>query len=128
VNVGTWGLILSGHIVAADEAHDSPIETTWTQMLARIGEPLIRQGLRAAMRIMSNHFVMGQTIEQALERAAQTSNYLYSFDMLGEAALTRADADEYFEKYAHAIDMIARTQDAKQTSTEVACPRSWSSQ
>ncbi|MGD2168048.1 MAG: proline dehydrogenase family protein, partial [Gammaproteobacteria bacterium] len=112
VNVSTWGLLLSGQIVGEDARDDSALAEIWSRLLARVGEPLIRTGMRAAMRIMSEHFVMGQTIEDALSRTSRSSEYRYSFDMLGEAALTRAHAEAYFDRYAHAIEAIARAPSA----------------
>jgi RHH-type proline utilization regulon transcriptional repressor/proline dehydrogenase/delta 1-pyrroline-5-carboxylate dehydrogenase len=108
VNVSTWGLLLSGQIVSDVVPDDSALSAVWSRLLARVGEPLIRTVLRNAMRIMSEHFVMGQTIENALSRASKMDAYCYSFDMLGEAALTSAHADAYFEKYAHAIEAISQ--------------------
>ncbi|HMB74048.1 MAG TPA: bifunctional proline dehydrogenase/L-glutamate gamma-semialdehyde dehydrogenase PutA, partial [Gammaproteobacteria bacterium] len=106
VNVSTWGLLLSGRLLG-DPPTASGIGPVMTQMLARLGEPVIRTAMRTAMRLMSEHFVMGETIEAAVARAATADQYRYSFDMLGEAALTRGDADEYFEMYAHAISVVA---------------------
>ncbi len=73
--------------------------------------PTVRTATRQAMRVMGNHFVLGQTIEEALKRAGSKSGklYRYSFDMLGEGARTQADADRYFASYAAAIDAIGRS-------------------
>ena len=70
----------------------------------------MRTATRQAMRVMGNHFVLGQTIEEALKRAgsAQGRVYRYSFDMLGEGARTAEDATRYFDSYAAAIDAIGR--------------------
>jgi RHH-type proline utilization regulon transcriptional repressor/proline dehydrogenase/delta 1-pyrroline-5-carboxylate dehydrogenase len=73
--------------------------------------PTVRTATRQAMRVMGNHFVLGQTIEEALKRAGSKSGklYRYSFDMLGEGARTQGDADRYFASYAAAIDAIGRS-------------------
>ncbi len=79
-------------------------------IVARAGEPVVRVALRQAMRVMAEQFVMGRTIGEALARAGRrrTRAYRYSFDMLGEAALTAADAARYHAAYADAIAAIGR--------------------
>jgi len=121
VNVSTWGLMLCGRIIKADIPGESALGPIFGHMLARLGEPVIRAGMKTAMRIMSEHFVMGQTIEAALARSAKTADAgtRYSFDMLGEAALTRAAADDYFAQYSHAIDAISAARDADADLTSV---------
>jgi len=113
VNVSTWGLMLCGRIINEEIPGESSLGPIFGQMLARLGEPVIRMGMKAAMRIMSEHFVMGETIEAALARSAKSAHAgeRYSFDMLGEAALTAAAADDYFAKYAHAIDALGAARD-----------------
>ena len=110
VNASTWGLMLTGRIVALDQTSGLSI-TDWLQKLtARLGEPVIRVALNHAMRIMGHQFVMGRTIGEALKRSQTPEHRLYrhSFDMLGEAALCAEDATRYFESYANAIDAVAR--------------------
>ncbi|MEE8333603.1 MAG: bifunctional proline dehydrogenase/L-glutamate gamma-semialdehyde dehydrogenase PutA, partial [Alphaproteobacteria bacterium] len=105
VNASTLGLLLTGHVVAlGHEAHD--LGGFVGRLVARTGEPVIRGAVVQAMRIMGRQFVMGRTITEALERAGSGAGYLYSFDMLGEAALTEADAVRYFDAYADAIRAI----------------------
>lgn len=108
VNASTWGLMLTGRIVEIDRNEIGSPRGWFSRLASRIGEPLARAALRQAMRIMGHQFVMGRTIEEALERAGGSRErlYRYSFDMLGEAALTRADADRYFEKYREAIAAV----------------------
>jgi RHH-type proline utilization regulon transcriptional repressor/proline dehydrogenase/delta 1-pyrroline-5-carboxylate dehydrogenase len=106
-NASTWGLMLAGRILQLDdEARD--LAGYLRRMVARAGEPLIRGAVRQAMRILGHQFVMGRTIEQALERASSEDQrrFRHSFDMLGEAALTAQDAEHYLGAYAHAIDAI----------------------
>jgi RHH-type proline utilization regulon transcriptional repressor/proline dehydrogenase/delta 1-pyrroline-5-carboxylate dehydrogenase len=108
VNASTWGLMLTGQLMKVDES----IRANPAQMLAKIasraGEPVVRTAMRQAMRIMGHQFVMGRTIREALERSVSKRNraYRYSFDMLGEAALTEADARRYFDAYCAAITEI----------------------
>ncbi|GAB2489185.1 bifunctional proline dehydrogenase/L-glutamate gamma-semialdehyde dehydrogenase PutA [Arenimonas alkanexedens] len=108
VNASTWGLMLTGRMVnLADETRRNAIGA-FRRLVGRAGEPAIRLAVRQAMRIMGHQFVMGRTIAEALERSrkGEQSKYLYSFDMLGEAAFTQADADRYFGAYRDAIGAI----------------------
>ncbi len=120
VNASTWGLMLTGRIVRLEGATVDDIGAFLGHLAARVGEPVIRLALMQAMRIMGHQFVMAPTIEEAVarSRSAEQGDSLHSFDMLGEAALTRADAGRYYESYAHAIDVLAQ-RDADKTSAEV---------
>ncbi|HUL65000.1 MAG TPA: bifunctional proline dehydrogenase/L-glutamate gamma-semialdehyde dehydrogenase PutA [Burkholderiaceae bacterium] len=106
VNAAAWGLMISGQLVATHS--EAGLGTALTRLLARGGEPLIRKGVDLAMRLLGQQFVTGQTIEEALERAQalEERGYRYSYDMLGEAALTAEDAQRYFDAYEHAIHAI----------------------
>src|SRR4249919_3559536 len=75
-------------------------------LVKRLGLPAVRAATRQAMRVLGSHFVLGQTIKEALARAGSHREFLYSFDMLGEGARTGAGAQRYFESYANAIDEI----------------------
>jgi RHH-type proline utilization regulon transcriptional repressor/proline dehydrogenase/delta 1-pyrroline-5-carboxylate dehydrogenase len=109
VNAATWGLMLTGRILKSERADPRGLATTFDGALARLGEPAIRAGLRHAMRILGHQFVMGRTIHEALERAKRGDGriYRYSFDMLGESALTAVDARSYLDAYAQAIEAIS---------------------
>jgi RHH-type proline utilization regulon transcriptional repressor/proline dehydrogenase/delta 1-pyrroline-5-carboxylate dehydrogenase len=111
VNASTWGLMLTGQLLQLDEAAQGNPARYLGTLASRTGEPVIRAAMRQAMRIMGFQFVMGRTIEEALTRADSRENrgYRYSFDMLGEAALTAKDAARYFESYATAIDSIGES-------------------
>jgi len=108
VNASTWGLMLTGRIIRLDAELTGDIASVFGKLVAQSGEPVIRQALVQAMRILGRQFVMGRTIEEALDRAApaEKEGYRHSFDMLGEAARTMADADRYFAAYLDAIDAI----------------------
>jgi RHH-type proline utilization regulon transcriptional repressor/proline dehydrogenase/delta 1-pyrroline-5-carboxylate dehydrogenase len=108
VNASTWGLMLTGRVVALDRADLGPARSWFARVAGRLGEPVARSALRQAMRIMGHQFVMGRTIEEALDRASgkDERRYRYSFDMLGEAALTAEDAASYLQKYRSAIETI----------------------
>ena len=114
VNASTWGLMLTGQLLKLDDvAGKNPIQLLG-KLAGRAGEPVVRTAMRQAMRIMGHQFVMGRTIEEALARSVSKSNkvYRHSFDMLGEAALTKADASRYFDAYHDAIgDIGAGPQD-----------------
>jgi len=108
VNASTWGLMLTGRIVRLDPRDLAAPAGAMSRVAGRIGEPLVRTAMRQAMRIMGHQFVMGRTIGEALETSLNGANrrYRYTFDMLGEAALTGADADRYFEAYRSAIGAL----------------------
>src|SRR5688572_13270343 len=107
VNASTWALLLTGRIVRPAELDEAPA-SFFARLVERVGEPVVRAALRQAMRILGQQFVMGETIESALRRAAQDPELNHSFDMLGEAALTASDAQRYFESYRAAIDAVGR--------------------
>ncbi len=108
VNASTWGLMLTGRLVEIDRSEVGPARAWFARLASRLGEPVARSALRQAMRVLGHQFVMGRTIEDALARAAgsRESAYRHSFDMLGEAAITRADADRYLQRYRDAIAAI----------------------
>ncbi|MBM3541333.1 MAG: bifunctional proline dehydrogenase/L-glutamate gamma-semialdehyde dehydrogenase PutA, partial [Alphaproteobacteria bacterium] len=110
VNASTWALMLTGRVVRLDDPERQDLTGTLGRLVARAGEPIIRQAVMQAMRILGRQFVMGRTIQEALDRArpAEEKGYRHSFDMLGEAARTANDARRYFEAYAHAIEAIGR--------------------
>ena len=120
VNASTWGLMLTGRMILPEsDAFEHP-QRYLKKLVSRMGEPVVRGAMRQAMRIMGHQFVMGRTIEDALKRAraGEYAAYRYSFDMLGEAALTDADAGRYAEAYAAGIDSIGRGRQADQTAWE----------
>src|SRR6478735_7125155 len=106
VNASAWALGLSARVIQPGETPDGTIG----RLVKRLGAPAVRTATRQAMRLMGNHFVLGETIAQALERARPRSGerQRYSFDMLGEGARTAADAKRYFDAYASAIETIGR--------------------
>ena len=108
VNASTFGLMLTGRFVRLGEEKGSGPTAILKRLIARSGEPLIRQALRQAMRILGDNFVLGRTIEDALSRAAEYAarGYRFSFDMLGERAKTAADAERYLGRYMAAIETI----------------------
>ena len=110
VNASTWGLMLTGRVVALDPRDVNQPGTLVGRLVKTLGEPVIREAMRQAMRIMGRQFVMGRTIEEALDRAktSEKQGYRYSYDMLGEAARTHADAERYFRAYLDAIGAIGR--------------------
>ncbi len=104
VSASAWALGISARIVGS---HETP-ESTLHDLVARLGRPTVRTATRQAMRLLGSHFVLGQSIEEALSRGAAHPQFRYSFDMLGEAARTAADAERYYEAYAGAIAAIGR--------------------
>ena len=108
VNAGTWGLMLTGKIVKLADDTKRNFMGALKRLIGRAGEPLVRGATRQAMKIMGHQFVMGRTIEEALKRSRDKENraYRHSFDMLGEAAFTAADATRYLSAYEAAIKAI----------------------
>jgi len=108
VNASTWGLMLTGRLLRLDEATKRNPVQVLKKVAGRAGEPVVRTAMRQAMRIMGHQFVMGRTIDEALERSRRKNrrDYRYSFDMLGEAALTQKDAERYYDSYSSAIRSI----------------------
>ncbi|NGO50210.1 bifunctional proline dehydrogenase/L-glutamate gamma-semialdehyde dehydrogenase PutA [Allomesorhizobium camelthorni] len=106
VNASTWALMLTGRVL--DDEDDEGIAGTLRSMVRRLGEPVIRTAVAAAMREMGEQFVLGRTIAEAVRRGRSliAKGYLYSYDMLGEAARTEADALRYHRAYADAISSL----------------------
>lgn len=105
VNAASWGLLITGKLVKPQQ-----MESQLNRIIAKGGEPLIRKGVDMAMRIMGTQFVTGETIVQALKNVKdfEKKGFNYSYDMLGEAALTELDAQRYFESYEQAIHAIGK--------------------
>ncbi len=108
VNAATWGLLLTGRLVAVNS--EQSLSRALTRMIGKGGEPLIRKGVNIAMRMMGEQFVAGQTISSALanSRKLEEKGFRYSYDMLGEAATTAADAQRYYTSYEQSIHAIGK--------------------
>ena len=106
VSAATWGLGMSNRLLRPNDT----VPGVLTGLTRRIGVPAVRTGVRQAMRFMGHQFVLGETIEGALKRARENEarGALHSYDMLGEGAKTRNDAERYAKSYASAIDAIGR--------------------
>jgi RHH-type proline utilization regulon transcriptional repressor/proline dehydrogenase/delta 1-pyrroline-5-carboxylate dehydrogenase len=102
VSASAWALGISARIIQPGERPENIIET----LGKRLGLPAVRTATRQAMRLLGSHFVLGQSIEEALERAGKAREFRYSYDMLGEGARTVDDAERYFQSYARAIRAI----------------------
>ena len=103
VSASAWALGISTRIIQPGETPENILEA----LGKRLGLPALRTATRQAMRLLGSHFVLGQTIGEALGRASADRAERYSFDMLGEGARTAEDADRYFAAYAEAIEAIA---------------------
>lgn len=108
VNASTWGLMLTGRIMKMREAQGANPMQSIKRLVARSGEPVIRQAVRQAVKLLGDQFVLGTTIQGALLRARplEAKGFRFSFDMLGEAARTERDAERYFQRYMEAIDAV----------------------
>ncbi|HZW72229.1 MAG TPA: proline dehydrogenase family protein, partial [Caldimonas sp.] len=106
VNAAAWGLLVTGELV--DTRSDSALEAAVVSLLRKGGEPLIRKGVDLAMRLLGKQFVAGRTIGEAIANAREREarGYRFSYDMLGEAAMTAEDAQRYLAAYESAIDAI----------------------
>jgi RHH-type proline utilization regulon transcriptional repressor/proline dehydrogenase/delta 1-pyrroline-5-carboxylate dehydrogenase len=108
VNATAWGLLFTGKLLK------QPDENALAEALSRVvrkgGEAVVRAGVAYAMRMLGKQFVTGQTIEEAIgvAKGRESGGYRYTYDMLGEAALTDEDAQAYFESYRHAIEAIGK--------------------
>jgi RHH-type proline utilization regulon transcriptional repressor/proline dehydrogenase/delta 1-pyrroline-5-carboxylate dehydrogenase len=113
VNAAAWGLLVTGQLV--DTRSDSALEAAVTSLLRKGGEPLIRKGVDLAMRLLGKQFVTGRTIAEAIANAREREarGYRFSYDMLGEAALTAEDAQRYLVAYEDAIDAIGEVAKGK---------------
>ncbi|AVY65187.1 bifunctional proline dehydrogenase/L-glutamate gamma-semialdehyde dehydrogenase PutA [Xanthomonas translucens] len=111
VNASTWGLMLTGKLVQINDLTRADVSGAFKRLIGRVGEPVIRLAVRQAMKIMGHQFVMGRSIGEALSRSKKGDNahYRYSFDMLGEGALTMKDAHRYLDAYRQAIHAIGRS-------------------
>ncbi|HEX6143646.1 MAG TPA: bifunctional proline dehydrogenase/L-glutamate gamma-semialdehyde dehydrogenase PutA [Geminicoccaceae bacterium] len=115
VNASTWALMLTGRVIGMHGVKGQSPGAVMRRLVARMGEPVIREAVNQAMRIMGRQFIMGRTIEGALDRADELEKrgYRYSYDMLGEAARTMRDADRFFESYRHAIRALGRASERR---------------
>ncbi|MCC6924661.1 bifunctional proline dehydrogenase/L-glutamate gamma-semialdehyde dehydrogenase PutA [Novosphingobium sp.] len=109
VNAATFSLMLTGQVLHQRRDEAAGLGASLKRAVGRLGEPVIRQATLQAMKILGGQFVFGRTIDEALERAApeRKQGLTHSFDMLGEAAMTFADADKYLASYHGALDAIA---------------------
>ncbi len=111
VNASTWALMLTGRIVGLHDFRGQDMSSVLGRLVSKLGEPVIRQSLTQGMRIIGRQFVMGRSIDEALQRAGEDecARYRFSFDMLGEAALAQTDADGYFDAYQLAMTRIGES-------------------
>ncbi|MDA8562178.1 proline dehydrogenase family protein, partial [Gammaproteobacteria bacterium] len=110
INATTWSLILTGKIFSSNVNTEKSLSQTLSKLIGRLGGSLIRPIVIKCMQLMGKQFVMGVTIEKAIERAKKLEKigYTYSYDMLGEGAKTADDAKKYFDSYLHAIKEIGK--------------------
>ncbi len=106
VNAATWGLLITGRLIGSVD--ERGLAASLSKLIARSGAPIIRASVDTAMRVLGEQFVCGQTIEAALAhaRSLEAKGFRYSYDMLGEAALTAEDAERYLQSYEVALDAI----------------------
>ncbi|QKX03026.1 bifunctional proline dehydrogenase/L-glutamate gamma-semialdehyde dehydrogenase PutA [Wolbachia endosymbiont of Litomosoides sigmodontis] len=112
VNASTWSLMIGSSILRANE-EDPKFYHVISRLLKNLGEPIIRKAVKQAMLMLGKHFIVGETIEEALESISSDSHskFLYSFSILGETTHTAENAEEYFNSYMHAIKAIGESTD-----------------
>ncbi|HDR1579549.1 TPA: bifunctional proline dehydrogenase/L-glutamate gamma-semialdehyde dehydrogenase PutA [Pasteurella multocida] len=108
VNAAAWGLLITGKLVSTHS--EKQLSSSLTKLIAKGGEPLIRKGVEVAMRLLGKQFVTGETIEQAIKNGEKRfqQGFRYSYDMLGEAALTEEDAARYYQDYVDSIHAVGQ--------------------
>ncbi|MFU9137900.1 trifunctional transcriptional regulator/proline dehydrogenase/L-glutamate gamma-semialdehyde dehydrogenase [Erwinia tasmaniensis] len=113
VNAATWGLLFTGRLVSTH--NEASLSRSLNRIIGKSGEPLIRKGVDMAMRLMGEQFVTGETIAEALANARklEEKGFRYSYDMLGEAALTAQDAKAYLLSYQQAIQAIGKASNGR---------------
>ena len=113
VNAATWGLLFTGKLVSTH--NETSLSRSLNRIIGKSGEPLVRKGVDMAMRLMGEQFVTGETISEALANARklEEKGFRYSYDMLGEAALTAADAQDYMVSYQQAIHAIGKASNGR---------------
>lgn len=109
VNASTWGLMLTGKVIHPIANSDWDVGVQLRRVIKRMGEPVIRKAVSQSMKVLGHQFVLGRNIDEARARARgmEEKGYTYSYDMLGEAARTAADAQKYFMAYATAISNLS---------------------
>ena len=106
VNGSVWGLMLTGRLVTVDPDLEQDTDAWMKRLVSRIGEPVVRTAVVQAMRILGRQYVLGRRIDEAMRRSGSMKDALFSFDMLGEGARTRADAERHYQSYLEAIEAI----------------------
>src|SRR5205085_7016664 len=103
-------LLLTGKVLGGAQDRSDNWKAALGRAVGRLGEPVVRTAVREAMKILGRNFVFGRTIDEALKRAEpeRRQGLSHSFDMLGEAAKTYADAERYAAAYRGALDRIAK--------------------
>ena len=102
-----WALLLTGKLARWQEDEAGDLRAHLRRLAARLGEPVVRVAVRGAMRILAEQFVLAETIGEAVKRGAARAPYRHSYDMLGEAARTAADAAVYYDLYQRAIEAVS---------------------
>ncbi|UTV30779.1 bifunctional proline dehydrogenase/L-glutamate gamma-semialdehyde dehydrogenase PutA [Photobacterium atrarenae] len=124
VNASTWGLMLTGKVVTMDAKEDGTPSHVINRLVNKMSEPVIRQAMNQAMKIMGHQFVLGRSIAEAMKNGKEKRDqgFTYSFDMLGEAALTAEDAQKYFKDYIMAIEAVGRDNYGNQKGSNTRSP------
>ena len=110
VNSATWGMILTGKLIRLDDEITQQTSSWLNKLSSKLSEPIVRRAILQAMRIMGGQYVLGRSIDEGIGKSTSSNSNgtLYSFDMLGEAARTESDAENYYLAYANALDKVGQ--------------------
>lgn len=115
VNAATWGLVLTGKLVALDTRISQQPRQWWRNLVTRLSAPVVRTAVLQAMRLMGGQYVLGRDIDEGVKRGYKQNrrdDLRFSFDMLGEGARTHADAERYYQSYSDAFDRVGALNDS----------------
>ena len=109
ISASTWALMLTGRVLVSEETYEAEFMETVHSLIRRLGEPVVRTAVEKSMRVLGGQFVQGRDMAEASRRSApmEAKGWRYSYDMLGEAARTAADATRYFQSYGNAISSLS---------------------
>lgn len=118
VNASTWGLMLTGKVVGLKNPDETSPKQALNRLVNKLSEPVIRKAMQQAMKIMGHQFVLGRSMNEAQKngKPMREQGFTYSFDMLGEAALTSEDSNAYYQDYLMAIEAVGSNQSDSKTS------------
>ena len=118
VNISSIAFLVTGKIVKRNDLDEKKL---FQSFLKNISEPILRSAIKQAINILAKQFIFEKDIERASKLSSKliNSSFAYSFDMLGEAAMTYEDANIYFQNYKDAISVIGNSNSVKRHSISI---------